>query len=94
MSMKSSIQATTSRALLGDNKRDENALYGHFLDPILRPIQGGLKWLKVAHSGLKSGPKKQPKHKVFGRDIPGTSANQTSGYARQKLYASGLFLLF
>ena len=37
---------------------------------------------------------KQPKHKVFGRDIPGTSGTQTSGYPRQKLYASGLFLLF
>ena len=22
---------------------------------------------------VRSGPKKQPKHKVFGRDIPGTS---------------------
>ena len=42
----------------------------------------------------KSGPKKQPKHKVFGRDIPGTSGTQTSGYPGQKLYASGLFLLF
>ena len=41
-----------------------------------------------------SGPKKQPKHKVFGRDIPGTSGTQTSGYPWQKLYASGLFLLF
>ena len=37
---------------------------------------------------------KQPKHKVFGRDIPGTSGTQTSGYPGQKLYASGLFLLF
>ena len=43
---------------------------------------------------LWSGPKKQPKHKVFGRDIPGTSGTQTSGYPGQKLYASGLFLLF
>ena len=41
-----------------------------------------------------SGPKKQPKHKVFGRDVPGTSGTQTSGYLGQKLYASGLFLLF
>ena len=41
-----------------------------------------------------SGPKKQPKHKVIGRDIPGTSGTQTSGYPGQKLYASGLFLLF
>ena len=31
-----------------------------------------------------SGPKKQPKHKVFGRDIPGTSGTQTSGYPGQK----------
>ena len=38
--------------------------------------------------------KKQPKHKVFGRDIPGTSGTQTSGYPGQKLYATGLFLLF
>ena len=28
----------------------------------------------------------------FGRDIPGTSGTQTSGYPGQKLYASGLFL--
>ena len=38
--------------------------------------------------------KKQAKHKVFGRDIPGTSGTQTSGYPGEKLYASGLFLLF
>ena len=38
-----------------------------------------------------SGPKKQPKHKVLGRDIPGTSGTQTSGYPGQKLYVSGLF---
>ena len=38
--------------------------------------------------------RKQPKHKVFGRDVPGTSGTQTSGYPGQKLYASGLFLLF
>ena len=37
---------------------------------------------------------KEPKHKVFGRDIPGTSGTQTSGCPGQKLYASGLFLLF
>ena len=43
---------------------------------------------------FESGPKKQPKHKVFGRDVPGTSGTQTSGYPRQKLYASGLLLLF
>ena len=40
-----------------------------------------------------SGPKKQPKHKVFGRDTPGISGTQTSGYPGEKLYASGLFLL-
>ena len=39
----------------------------------------------------KSGPKKQPKHRVFARDIPGTSGTQTSGYPGQKLYASGPF---
>ena len=42
------------RAILGDNKRDENPLYGHFLDPILshqfKVAQSGLKWLKVAYS--------------------------------------------
>ena len=38
--------------------------------------------------------KSMPKHRVFGRDIPGTSGTQTSGYPGQKLYASGLFLLF
>ena len=43
---------------------------------------------------LQSGPKKQPKPKVFGRDIPGTSGTQTSGYPIQKQFASGLFLLF
>ena len=42
----------------------------------------------------KSGPKKQPKHKVVGRDIPGTSGTQTSGYPGQKLYAGGLFCCF
>ena len=29
--------------------------------------------------------KKQPKDKVFGHDIPGTSGTQTSGYPAQKL---------
>ena len=29
-----------------------------------------------------------------GRDIPGTSRTQTSGYPGQKLYASGLFCCF
>ena len=34
---------------LGTGKRDENRfLCGHILDSILRPTQGGLKWLKVA----------------------------------------------
>ena len=58
-------------------------------------------WTKrIHHDGyslelILSGPKKkQPKHKVFRRDIPGTSGTQTSGYSGQKLYASGLFLLF
>ena len=41
-----------------------------------------------------SGTEKQPKHKVFGRDIPGTSGTQTLGYPGQKLYAGGLLLLF
>ena len=41
-----------------------------------------------------SGTEKQPKHKVLGRDIPGTSETQTSGYPRQKLSASGLFCCF
>ena len=36
----------------------------------------------------------QPKDKVFGRDIPGTSGTQTSGYPGQKLHTRGLFLLF
>ena len=40
-----------------------------------------------------SGTEKQPKHKVFGRGIRGTSGTQTSGCPGQKLYASGLFLL-
>ena len=34
------------------------------------------------------------KIEFFGRDIPGTSGTQTSGYPGKKLYASGLFLLF
>ena len=41
-----------------------------------------------------SGREKQPKEKVFGQDIPGTSGTQMSGYPGQELYASGLFLLF
>ena len=50
----------------------------------------GLKGFGLIFRSL-SGPKKQPKHKVFGRDIPGISETQTSGYPGQKLYASGLF---
>ena len=55
-----------------------------------------LAWEKshLARGRKPSGPKKQPKHKVFGQDIPGTSRTQTSGYPGQKLYAGGLFLLF
>ena len=48
----------------------------------------------LQNSGEFSGPKKQPKHKVFGRDIPWTCGTQTSGYPGQKPYANGLFLLF
>ena len=43
---------------------------------------------------LLSGRRKQPKDKVFGQDIPGTSGTQTSGCPGQKLHASGFFLLF
>ena len=49
-------------------------------------------WIQIFR--LVSGPKKQPKHRVFGRDIPGTSGTQTSGYPGQNLYATRLFLLF
>ena len=63
-----------------------------------RYVQAPLNKLPLSEclipSLLKSGPKKQPKHKVFGRDIPGTPGTQTSGYPGQKLYAGGLFLLF
>ena len=48
---------------------------------------------KKQKSQVRKG-KKKPKHKVFGRDIPGTSGTQTSGYPGQKLSASGIFLLF
>ena len=41
-----------------------------------------------------SGTEKQPKDKVFGQDIPGTSGTQTSGYPGQTLYAGDIFLLF
>ena len=51
------------------------------------------KW-KVAKLFLLIRKGKQPKHKVLGQDIPGTSGTQTSGYPGQKLYARGLFLLF
>ena len=44
--------------------------------------------------GISSGREKQPKEKVSGQDIPGTSGTQMSGYPGQTLYASGLFLLF
>ena len=47
----------------------------------------------AGYPGIFSGTEKQPKHKVFGRDLLGTSGTQTSGYPGQKLYASGLFLL-
>ena len=46
------------------------------------------------HQVLIRSQKKQPEHRVLGRDIPGTSGTQTSGYPGPKLYASGLFLLF
>ena len=36
-------------------------------------------------TGIYQEWKKQPKHKVFWRDIPGTSGTQTSGYPGQKL---------
>ena len=45
----------------------------------------------MVQMGLSSGTEKQPKHKVFGRDIPGTSGTQTTGYPAQKLYASWPF---
>ena len=41
--------------------------------------------------GASGGRKKQPKDKVFGQDISGTSGTQTSGYAGHKLYAASLF---
>ena len=47
-----------------------------------------------APTAVVRSEKKQPKHKVFGQDLPGTSGIQTSGYPGQKLSASGLFLLF
>ena len=55
---------------------------------------GELLALLFSHEKCPPGKKRQPKHKVFGQDIPGTSGTQTSGHPGQKLYASGLFLLF
>ena len=49
---------------------------------------------RVADFGADQEGKKQPKDKVIGQNIPGTSGTQTSGYPGQKLYASGLLLLF
>ena len=51
------------------------------------------KFRKCLESG-RIPKEKQPKDKVLGQDIPGTSGTLTSGYPGQKLYASGLFLLF
>ena len=39
-----------------------------------------------------SGTEKQPEHKVFGRDTPGTSGTQTSGYPGQELYQEVAFV--
>ena len=50
--------------------------------------------LAIQNPPIFSGTEKQPKHRVFGRDIPGTSGTQTSGYPEQKLYASGPFCSF
>ena len=60
---------------------------------LLRKYARSLAWKSCIHH-LYQVREKQPKHKVFGRDIPGTSGTQTSGYPGQKLYAGGLFLLF
>ena len=38
-----------------------------------------------------SGRKKQPKDKVFGQDIPGTSGTQTWGYPGQKFMQEAFF---
>ena len=45
----------------------------------------------IAVGPLRSERIKQPKDKVLGQDIPGTSGTQKSGFPGQKLYASGLF---
>ena len=41
-----------------------------------------------------SGTEKQPKHKVFGWDIPGTSGTQMSGYPGQNFMQVAFFCCF
>ena len=43
---------------------------------------------------LQIRKEKQPKGKVFGQDIAGTSGTQISGHPVQTLYASGIFYCF
>ena len=52
------------------------------------------KQLFLCFGGHSSGPKKQPKHKVLGRDIPGTSGTQTSGYPGQNFMQVAFFCCF
>ena len=69
-------------------------LEGTFWDKFWRPIRSRALLFTPDPSSQVRKKKKQPKHKVFGQDTPGTSGTQTSGYPRRKLYATGLFLLF
>ena len=68
--------------------------HGSAEGPPLREECHPAYWQPTEKQFQDPGTEKQPKHKVFGRDIPGTSGTQTSGYPGQKLYASGRFLLF
>ena len=48
-------------------------------------------YVEIANNQVQ---KEQAKHKVFGRDIPGTSGSQTSGYPGQNFMQVAFFCCF
>ena len=80
-----------ARPLLNSNLETVHIL------PILRGFLGSVTLLRRLGFSRRqniSGRKKQPKDKVFGQDIPGTSGTHTSVRPGQKLIARLFFLLF
>ena len=57
-------------------KGPHEVLWGQFFRSLValsKAAAASLNKDKAVRAHKESGPKKQPKHKVFGRDIPGTS---------------------